>query len=178
MACKPNRLRSACALIHADSKDHTVSISSLIWVSPVCSWICKSLKLGYFSYPVCCCENTDQTLIKRRCGAWCSYHFTLNLFVSSADKLYKKFDKRYDMSGLIWIQIVWHSLIIFPNSLEIDQTERYTLTVINLLEWPDHCTLCSAAWGILLGVFKWILAILCDMWVQLNYGLIGVVSIK
>ena len=28
----------------------------------------------------------------------------------------------------------WHSLISFPNSLEIDQTEHYTLTVINLLD--------------------------------------------
>ena len=55
--------------------------------------------------------------------------------MSSADKLYKKNDKRYDMlSGLIWIQTVLHSLISFPNSLEIDQTERYTPTVINLLD--------------------------------------------
>ena len=55
--------------------------------------------------------------------------------MSSADKLNKKIDKRYDMlSGLIWIQTVWHFLIIFPNSLEIDQTEHYTLTVINLLD--------------------------------------------
>ena len=38
------------------------------------------------------------------------------------------------LSGLIWIQIVLHSLISFPNSLEIDQTEHYTLTVINLLD--------------------------------------------
>ena len=38
------------------------------------------------------------------------------------------------LSGLIWIQIVLHSLIIFPNSLEIDQTKHYTLTVINLLD--------------------------------------------
>ena len=43
-----------------------------------------------------------------------------------------RFDKRSDMlSGLIWIQTVWHSLIIFPNSLEIDQTEHYTLTVLS-----------------------------------------------
>ena len=55
--------------------------------------------------------------------------------MSSADKLYKKIDKTSDMlSGLIWIQTVLHSLIIFPNSLEIDQTEHYTLTVINLLD--------------------------------------------
>ena len=37
------------------------------------------------------CENTDQTIIKCRCDAGCSYHLTLNLFVSSADKLYKIF---------------------------------------------------------------------------------------
>ena len=37
------------------------------------------------------CENTDQTTIKCRCDAGCSYHLTLNLFVSSADKLYKIF---------------------------------------------------------------------------------------
>ena len=55
--------------------------------------------------------------------------------MSSADKLCKKIDKRYDMlSGLIWIQTVRHSLITLPNSLEIDQTEHYTLTVINLLD--------------------------------------------
>ena len=29
--------------------------------------------------------------------------------------------------GLIWIQTAWHSLIIFPNSLEIDQMKHYTL---------------------------------------------------
>ena len=38
------------------------------------------------------------------------------------------------LSGLIWIQTVCHSLISFRNSLEIDQTEHYTLTVINLLD--------------------------------------------
>ena len=38
------------------------------------------------------------------------------------------------LSGLIWIQTVWHSLISFPNSLEIDQTEHYTLNVINLCD--------------------------------------------
>ena len=38
------------------------------------------------------------------------------------------------LSGLIWIQTVWHSLISFPNSLEIDQTEHYTLTVNNLFD--------------------------------------------
>ena len=56
--------------------------------------------------------------------------------MSSADRLLKRFDKRSDMlSGLIWIQTVWHFfLIIFPNSLEIDQTKHYTLTVINLLD--------------------------------------------
>ena len=55
--------------------------------------------------------------------------------MSSSDKLYKKFDERYDMlSGLTWIQTVWLSFIIFPNSLEIDQTEHYKLTVINLLD--------------------------------------------
>ena len=55
--------------------------------------------------------------------------------MSSADKLYKNFDKRYDMlSGLILIQTVSHSLIIIPNSLVIDRTEHYTLTVINLLD--------------------------------------------
>ena len=43
MACKPNRLRSACALVHADSKDsdQTMSIFRLIGVSPVCSCICQ-----------------------------------------------------------------------------------------------------------------------------------------
>ena len=38
------------------------------------------------------------------------------------------------LSGLIWFQTVCHSLISFSNSLEIDQTEHYTLTVINLLD--------------------------------------------
>ena len=43
MACKPNRLRSACALVHADSKDsdQTMSIFRLIGVSAVCSCICQ-----------------------------------------------------------------------------------------------------------------------------------------
>ena len=43
MACKPNRLRSACAFVHADSKDsdQTMSIFRLIGVSPVCSCICQ-----------------------------------------------------------------------------------------------------------------------------------------
>ena len=43
------------------------------------------------------------------------------------------------LSGLILIQTVCHSLITFPNSLEMDQTEHYTLTVINLFD------LCGAA---------------------------------
>ena len=38
------------------------------------------------------------------------------------------------LSGLIWIKTVWHSLTIFPNSLEIDQAKHYTLTGINLLD--------------------------------------------
>ena len=130
------RLRSACALIHADSKDsdHIVSIYRLIWVMhlPI---LARFLEAWTLSYPLCCCENTGQIIIKRRCSAWCSYHLTLNLLVSSTDKLYKKFDKRSDMlSGLIWIQTVWHSLIIFQNRLEVDQTEHYTLTVINLYD--------------------------------------------
>ena len=36
--------------------------------------------------------------------------------------------------GLIWIQTVQHSSIIFPTGLEIDQTKHYTLTVIILLD--------------------------------------------
>ena len=54
------------------------------------------------------------------------YHLTLNLFVSSADKLYKNYWSRewYDiLQGLIWIHAVWYSLINLPNSLEIDQTD-------------------------------------------------------
>ena len=95
MACKPNRLRSACALVHADSKDsdQTMSILRLIGVLAVCSCICQS-KLGYLPIrydTVLFCENTDQTIIKCRCDAGCSYHLTLNLLVSSADKLFKKF---------------------------------------------------------------------------------------
>ena len=44
------------------------------------------------------------------------------------------------LSGLILIQTLLHSLIIFQNSLEIDQTEHYTLTVINLLDlMTAHC---------------------------------------
>ena len=49
---------------------------------------CQSSKLGYLPT-----QNTDQTIIKRRCDAGYSYHFTLNLFLSSADKLYKKNDQ-------------------------------------------------------------------------------------
>ena len=125
------------------------------------------------SYPFCCCENTDQPIIKRRCSAWCSNHLAINLFVSSADKLYKIIHKRSDMlSGLIWIQTVWHSLIIFPNSLEIDQTEYYTPAR------PGNFTFCSPAWEILLGVFKWLMTIPCGMRVRLNYELIGAVSTK
>ena len=43
MACKSTRLRSACALVHADSKDsdQTMSIFRLIGVSAVCSCICQ-----------------------------------------------------------------------------------------------------------------------------------------
>ena len=37
------------------------------------------------------CENTDQTIIKCRFNAGSSHHLTLNLFVFSADKLYKFF---------------------------------------------------------------------------------------
>ena len=53
MACKPNRLRSACALVHADSKDsdQTMSIFRLIGVLAVCSCTSanssQSSKLGY-----------------------------------------------------------------------------------------------------------------------------------
>ena len=35
------------------------------------------------------------------------------------------------LSGLIWSKF---DTIIFPNSLEIEQTKHYTLTVINLLD--------------------------------------------
>ena len=55
---------------------------------------------------------------------------TLNLFVSSADKLYNFFWSREwsdILPCLVWIHTVWYSLIIFPNSLEIDQT--------NALHW-------------------------------------------
>ena len=43
MACKANRLRSACALVRADSEDsdQTMSIFRLIGVSAVCSCICQ-----------------------------------------------------------------------------------------------------------------------------------------
>ena len=43
MACKPNRLRSACALVQADSKDsdQTMSIFRLIGVWAVCLCICQ-----------------------------------------------------------------------------------------------------------------------------------------
>ena len=54
----------------------------------------QSSKLGYLPtlyVTVLFCEDTDQTIIKCRCDAGCSYHLTLNLFVSSADKLYKFF---------------------------------------------------------------------------------------
>ena len=62
---------------------------------------------------------------------------TFNLFVSSADKLYKKkWSREWSgiLPGLLWIHTGWYSLIIFPNSFEIDQTERYTQTVINLFD--------------------------------------------
>ena len=65
------------------------------------------------------CENTDQTIIKCRCNVRSSHHLTLNLFVSSADKLYKIFWSRNwsdILPGLIWIHTVWYSL-------EIDQTD-------------------------------------------------------
>ena len=64
-------------------------------------------------------------------------HLTFNMFVLSADKLYKKnWSREWSgiLRGLIWIHTGWYSLIIFRNSLVIDQTERYTPTVINLFD--------------------------------------------
>ena len=61
MACKPNRLRSACALVHADSKDsdQTMSIFRLIGVSAICSRICQFLsvlKAWILTSPLCFCS--------------------------------------------------------------------------------------------------------------------------
>ena len=60
-----------------------LSIYDQVQCTGACAWI--------LSYPLCYCENTGQTIIKRRCGAGCSFHLILNLFVSSADKLNKTF---------------------------------------------------------------------------------------
>ena len=89
MACKPNRLKSACALVHADSKDsdQTMSILRLIGARLFVHASAnsgQSSKLGYLPthyVTVLLSENTDQTIIKSRCDAGCSYHLTLNLFV-------------------------------------------------------------------------------------------------
>ena len=81
------------------------------------------------------CENTDQTIIKCRCDAGCSYHITLNQFVLSADKLYKIFWSR-EWSDIL-PDLDPHCLILFDKSSKQFRNRsdrRYTLTVINLFD--------------------------------------------
>ena len=83
------------------------------------------------------CENTDQTIIKCRCNAGSSHHLTLNLFVSSADKLYKKKITKKLVWHFIGPDLDPHCLIVLdkPSKQFRNRSNwRYTLTVLNLFD--------------------------------------------
>ena len=70
MACKPNRRRSACALVHAEQRLWPNNVNIQADRSLGCLFMHQSSKLGYLPthyVTLLFCEHTDQTIIKCRC---------------------------------------------------------------------------------------------------------------